>query len=131
MMYNALRPSLDALEQSATNKKIAAEGYIHKFVYYVIGLEVVVCGYILTNSSNLSSLGYLLPATYCVCGLAALAGLIYKYLDNNITHLLVYEPGTKIKPWQLKCYLAINSAFFILSSLFLVMLLAAGTYILI
>lgn len=118
---------MDAIEQSATNKKIAAEGFIHKFVYYVIGLEVVVCGYILSNSSKLSSFGYLLPAIYSVCGLAVLTGLIYKYLDNNIYQQRAYNPDINFSKKALRAYKITTNAFFILSFLFLLMLLIAGT----
>lgn len=121
-------PSADAIEQTLAARKVAADSFIHKFVYYIVGLEIVVCGYILSNIEKFILLGYWLLIVFLVGGSSALLGLVYKYFDNNISHAYAYDPSIRFADRQMKLFGLVTSGFFVLSLLFFILMLVAGCF---
>jgi len=71
--------------------------------FYVIGIEVVFCGYVLLNASTLAHIQYV-RWIFLASGLAALFGLIWRMLYNESSHLLAHweEENKEIQAKQQK-----------------------------
>lgn len=99
--------------------KIGKE-FTQKLAYYVIGLEVFVCGYLLLYSTSLVLPYKFIKWLFLCSGLAALSGIIWRFFFNNSVY-------GKCMKWTRYTH----GIFVALSILFLVAAIVIGFYSLI
>lgn len=97
-----------------------------RLTYFVIGIEVVFCGYLLLNAEQLGKIQYS-SVLFLLAGLAAIAGLFWRFFYNESFHCDVHN----IRSWWLKATGWLQGAFYyayvVLSIAFFMAMLAIGT----
>jgi hypothetical protein len=67
------------------NERHKSYDYTQRLTFFVIGLEVVSCGYMLLNADKLSKVEYA-PILYVSSGLSAFFGILWRYFYNETYH---------------------------------------------
>jgi hypothetical protein len=90
---------------------------VQKLTYFVISVELIGCGYILLQASNLTEVKHL-NYLFLLCGISALLGLLWRFCYNNshfnFTHgyqLLAWL--SKIQSWLHNLYVLASIVTFV------------------
>lgn len=95
-----------------------------KLTYFVIGAELAFCAFLLINAKKLAHIQYA-KELFLVCGIAALAGLLWRFGYNETYHQQVHGKKKSYRTYD-KIRALSYSTYVILSIIFFISILAAG-----
>lgn len=95
-----------------------------KLTYFVIGSELAFCAFILINANKFAQIIYA-KELFLVCGIAALAGLLWRFGYNETYHQQVHGRKKSYKSYD-KIREVSYFVYVILSIIFFIGVLAAG-----
>ncbi len=90
---------------------------VQKLTYFVISVELIGCGYILLQASNLTEVKHL-NYLFLLCGISALLGLLWRFCYNNshfnFTHGYQFLAWlSKIQSWLHNLYVLASIVTFV------------------
>lgn len=74
--------SLERHEDRKQQEEHHAQQLVQKLTFFVVGAELVFCGYILLNAKSLSGVSFA-AEMYLLSGIAAISGLLWRTLYNE------------------------------------------------
>ena len=127
-MQNSIHDNWRHIQNMQQQKIVLAENFLQKIVYYIIGLEVFVCGYILANPGLFGELSWLLPGTYFIGGIATFSGLYWRWTSVAMDIQRAYNENTWWSAAQKQTVAIAHWVFLISTVLLLLLLLGGGTF---
>jgi hypothetical protein len=129
----------EAIEEADKKVKQDSKNYAYditqKLTYYVITVELALCGYMLLNAEKLSGIcgaAYI----FLVCGLAALIGVLWRFCYNITFHAHAHFEGElspqnkyfKTKTYKTASYLQgkLHDVYVLLTAISFLWILGAG-----
>lgn len=117
----------EAYERALDRKQVErhyARDLVQRLTFFVVGAELVFCGYVLLNAESLHGVSFV-GEMYLASGVAAISGVLWRVVYNEEIH---YDPG-KGKPYSeflQKVRSALYHIYLIASLVFFAGTLAAG-----